>query len=105
MKQFYIEFGRIIRQRRSLDGIQLSQEELAKRVGLSRTSITNIEKGRQQVPLHMLLSFADALGMEPSKLLPDKKSLTKASKQVTIDLSKLPSDIAEFVDRVASQER
>lgn len=82
----------------------LSQDALAKRVGLSRTSVTNIEKGRQQIPLHALYSFADALGVEPTALLPDKKSLTSDKKLVTIDLDKLPSDVAAFVDRVASKE-
>ena len=50
---------------------RVSQDELAERVGLSRTSITNIEQGRQHVPLHTLLLLASALGVEPASLLPN----------------------------------
>lgn len=82
----------------------MSQEGLAKRVGLSRTSITNIEQGRQQVPLHMIYTFADALGVELTALLPDKKLLANEDKQVTINLNQLPQDVAEFVERVASRK-
>lgn len=104
MKRLYAEFGRKIRSLRVREELALSQEALSRRVGLSRTSITNIEKGRQQIPLHALYIFADALGVEPSALLPDKKSLIPERKRVTVDLDELPSDIAEFVDRVASKE-
>lgn len=104
MKRVYVEFGRNVRRLREREGLGLSQDALSKRVGLSRTSVTNIEKGRQQVPLHSLYAFADALGVEPTELLPDKKSLSPERKQVTIDLDKLPSDVAAFVDRLASKE-
>ncbi len=102
MKRFYIEFGRIVQERRRKAG--LTQEALAKRVKMSRTSVTNIEKGRQQLPLHMLNAFADALGVEPPALLPDKKSLTSETKRVTIDLKDLRPDVAEFVGRLAQNE-
>lgn len=104
VKRVYVEFGRNVRRLREREGFGLSQDALSKRVGLSRTSVTNIEKGRQQVSLHALYAFADALGVEPTALLPDKKSLSPERKQVTIDLDKLPSDVAAFVDRLASKE-
>lgn len=104
VKRIYAEFGRKVRSLRMRKELALSQEALSRRVGLSRTSITNIEKGRQQIPLHALYTFADALGVEPGALLPDRKSLTPERNQVTVDLDKLPSDVAEFVDRVASRE-
>lgn len=88
--------------RRQIAG--LSQEALAKRVGMSRTSVTNIEKGRQQIPLHMLYAFADALGVEPAALLPDKKKLSAESRRVMVDLKELPPEVAEFVGRIAENE-
>jgi transcriptional regulator with XRE-family HTH domain len=100
VKRFYVGLGRNIRQCRTGKRKRLSQEELAKRVGLSRTSVTNIEKGRQQVPLHMLYLFAGALGVEPVVLLPSKRSLSK----VSLNLSGLDHDVAEFIDRVASKD-
>jgi len=48
----------------------VTQEELAKRVDLSRTSITNIEKGRQRVLLHQMVEIANALDTEPMQLIP-----------------------------------
>jgi transcriptional regulator with XRE-family HTH domain len=64
---FYREFGE--RLRRGREG-RLSQSQLADRVGLSRASIANIERGRQRVPLHMLRVFARELGVDPIELLP-----------------------------------
>jgi transcriptional regulator with XRE-family HTH domain len=64
---FYREFGECLRRER--EG-RFSQSELADRVGLSRASIANIERGRQRVPLHMLRVFARELGVDPQVLLP-----------------------------------
>ncbi len=104
MRQFYIELGRNIRRHRQRPGVDLSQDSLAKRVGLSRTSVTNVEQGRQQVPLHMLYIFADALGVEATALLPDKKKMAQEGKRVIVDLQKLPPEVADFVGRVATRE-
>jgi transcriptional regulator with XRE-family HTH domain len=50
--------------------VGLSQEALAKRVGVARTSITNLEQGTQSVGLELLLELSSALGIEPATLLP-----------------------------------
>jgi transcriptional regulator with XRE-family HTH domain len=47
----------------------ISQEELAKKIGLTRTSITNIEAGRQRVLLHDVEKIAAAFGISPKHLL------------------------------------
>lgn len=39
-------------------------------VGLTRTSITNVEQGRQKFLLHTLVDIAMALQVEPAGLLP-----------------------------------
>lgn len=39
-----------------------TQQAVAKRVGLSRTSIVNLEAGRQDVPLSKLQAYATAVG-------------------------------------------
>ena len=66
----YKELGNHLRRARK--SANLSQQSLADRVGLSRTSITNIERGRQRIPIHMLYMLANAVGVNPSDLLPDK---------------------------------
>lgn len=68
---FYEEVGRRIREARKLRKPKLTQQGLADLVALTRTSITNVEKGRQKLLLHTLADIAIALQVEPASLLPD----------------------------------
>lgn len=52
-----------------------SQERLSRSVSVSRTSIVNIEAGRQRPPLHVIWEIAEALGKEPIELIPRKDDL------------------------------
>jgi len=63
----YRQFGAKLESMRTALG--LTQEELSKRVGLTRVSITNIETGRQRVLLHDIEKFANAFGVSPKHLL------------------------------------
>jgi transcriptional regulator with XRE-family HTH domain len=65
--RLYRVFGSRVRARR--EEMSITQEELGSRVDLSRTSITNIEKGRQRVLLHQMVEIAQALGTAPTELL------------------------------------
>ena len=47
----------------------ITQEELAKRCGISRPSLANIEAGRQRVSLHDVEALAKAMGTEPEILM------------------------------------
>jgi DNA-binding XRE family transcriptional regulator len=71
---FYQEVGRRIREARRRRRPALTQEALANLVSLTRTSITNVEKGRQKFLLHTLVDIASALQVQPSSLLPDSKT-------------------------------
>jgi transcriptional regulator with XRE-family HTH domain len=66
--RLYEEVGRSIRQERLKR--KITQEDLGMRVGLTRTSITNIERGRQKLLLHTLVAIADALAVGLTSLLP-----------------------------------
>jgi len=66
----YRAFGNLVRLRRRQRPKPLSQDELGRLVGLSRTSIVNIEKGRHHLVIHHLLAFARALKVSPDALLP-----------------------------------
>lgn len=48
----------------------MTQAQLAHAVGFRRTSVVNIEAGRQRVPLATLYDIADALGVQAVALLP-----------------------------------
>jgi transcriptional regulator with XRE-family HTH domain len=64
----YGQFGRQFRAARRDAG--LTQQEVAGRVGLTRTSITNIERGIQHISLRQLYLLAAAVGLHPAQLLP-----------------------------------
>lgn len=67
--RLYSEIGRIIQAERAKKG--LTQEELGSAIGLSRPSVTNLEKGRQGILIHTLFEIADKLGVAVGNLLPD----------------------------------
>lgn len=60
--------GERIRQRRL--ELELTQEELAKRLGYkTRTAISNVEKGKEDLTTTRVRKFADALGVTPEYLM------------------------------------
>ena len=69
-RAFYEEVGRRIRDARLQRKPKLTQLGLANLVSLTRTSITNVEKGRQKILLHTLADIANALHVQPASLLP-----------------------------------
>lgn len=104
MEPFYREFGDALRRAREAKGV--SQTTLAAEVGLSRTSIANIERGRQRVLLHLLPRFGQVLGVEPTLLLPhaEPAGLDQAERQLR-DLSPADQQTFRRVLRRAQQER
>jgi transcriptional regulator with XRE-family HTH domain len=64
----YKAIGERVRIARSRIG--LTQEALGELIGLGRTSITNIERGRQRMSIHALYALAQALRLKPAALLP-----------------------------------
>ena len=68
MPFMYREVGKLVRAHRQKLG--LSQAALATRVGHTRTSVTNIEAGRQRIPLDLLFTFASALEVSVTEFVP-----------------------------------
>lgn len=67
-KPVYENLGKRIRDLRQ--DLGQTQDQMAKQMGISRASLANIEAGRQQVLVHHLFTFADALQLEsPAQLL------------------------------------
>lgn len=71
----YIAVGRKIRSARDRSTPRLSQDNLAKRLGISRASIVNIEAGRQHAPLDLLWKIAQILELELTMLIPQRAEL------------------------------
>jgi y4mF family transcriptional regulator len=55
------DFGAIVRERRLSQ--RLTQEDLARRAGVSRPTIARIEAGHQRAELNAVLKLAAALGL------------------------------------------
>jgi DNA-binding XRE family transcriptional regulator len=95
---FYSEFGKKLAAARS--AAKVTQEALAKSVGMSRTSIVNIEKGRQPVHLHLVAKIAASLGTSVSVLIPDVALLASATS--VPDLKNVSVQNRAFVERIMS---
>jgi transcriptional regulator with XRE-family HTH domain len=67
-KILYRQLGERLAERRTQ--LKLRQDDVANQIGLTRTSITNIERGRQKILVHHLYALAQALATTPSRLLP-----------------------------------
>jgi len=98
----YARLGRDVRRLRKLQ--KLTQAELAQRLDrdgqrLGRTSIANIESGKQRVMLHVFLELAEALGVDPADLLPREPQL---SPRVAEQVRDLPEREQEWLMNVLS---
>jgi transcriptional regulator with XRE-family HTH domain len=65
---FYQQIGTNIRKCRTR--LNLSQNALGKLIGMTRTSLTNIENGRQHPPLHTFCEIVEKLKVDFPELLP-----------------------------------
>lgn len=104
-EQLYRTIGRRLRERR--DSMGVSQGRLAKQVGILRTSVTNIEAGRQRPPVHLLYRLALALNIDVPQLLPDIRELAKPS-MVTVEIDGAPPQVpprtAEVLRRIWEED-
>jgi transcriptional regulator with XRE-family HTH domain len=91
--EFYRKLGDRIRAKRQECG--LSQEGLASAVGLKRPSLSNIEKGRQNLLLHTFCDIAATLNASVSELLPEHRAPAGSG---VPDLRGLPERVREFVE-------
>lgn len=97
--ELYSQIGNRIRKLRIEK--KLSQTRLAEIIGLTRTSITNIEKGRQKLLIHTLWDLAEALGTDPREILPlDKTDILNKNAQ-----NMLPIEVLGKEKAVSGKER
>jgi transcriptional regulator with XRE-family HTH domain len=79
----YRLIGERIRDRRG--DIKLSQEKLALQLNMSRTSIVNIEAGRQRAPVHVLWQIAEKLRTDLGLLIPKATEYIDQTAPVKLD--------------------
>lgn len=95
----YPAFGKLVQaHRQRIKG--MTQEELGRRIGLSRTSVTNIEQGRHHVSLHHLFRISKALQIPPEVLLPPQAKELGSSRMAAILPPDTEKEIVEWADRL-----
>lgn len=100
----YKEIGKCLKARRLALG--LTQEQLADASGVLRTSITNLEAGRQKTPLHVLYELCAVLEIEIAELLP-KRSEVSRKEAVSIEIggrmAAVPPKSAEVLQKLMNK--
>ena len=96
-RQFYRLVGAKVRSARIEAG--LSQAALAEQVGLTRSSMANLEAARQRTSLYHFVLIARALGTEASRLLPDNPNLLDSRLESSLknELADSPETTQDFV--------
>jgi transcriptional regulator with XRE-family HTH domain len=102
----YKKFGQRLKSYRR--AANLTQAQVAEHVGLTRTSITNIEYGRQHVMLHQLLLLASAVRVSPAQLLSDEgttlEDLVPAHTLATLRKDNPEEDLAVLTQALNSSQ-
>lgn len=82
--------------------VNMTQEELATSIGMLRTSIVNIEAGRQKPPLHVIYQICSQLGAEPSALMPKLSDINEVHVTVAGDIQELPPQAASIFKKLSN---
>lgn len=96
--------GRSVRDRR--DRLNVTQQKLADEAGLTRSTLANLEVGRQQVPLEQLILIARALGVDYRELLPPPELLpVPGTGPITAEtVAERAPETASFIARLQEME-
>lgn len=101
-RELYERIGFALRKQR--DKIGMTQATLAELSGLSRTSVTNIERGGQALLVHQLLELAKALGVSPASLLATESNAKESAPgQVTEEIKTLLDRLEDSPSRSRSR--
>lgn len=93
---FYEELGAAIRTQR--EELKMTQQDLAELMGLARTSVTNIERGRQRLLIDQFCKLADILHCGHTDLLAGAMRGKHPKRMANADLNSMPT-VAKFVEK------
>lgn len=94
---FYLKLGNNIRDYRIKAGI--SQEVLGDQLSLTRSSIVNIEKGRQRPLAHTLVEIAQTLRVNLLELMPSLETREEVSGKVVATNTSLNIVAGHHIDK------
>lgn len=84
-KKLYALLGERIKRLRRMQTPEMNQEKLGQILGLTRTSITNIERGKQKLTVDALYKLCETFSIEVSELMPTLPEVVVApAKQVVV---------------------
>ena len=96
-ERLYVLIGQKLEEHRRESG--LSQTQLAKRCGLARGSIANIESGNQRVTLHTLWLLSEVLNIDIRSFLPTKEEYSGD------DLSTATNQFKDWLKKAAKESQ
>ena len=97
-KELYTQVGQRLRKAR--EDLGITQKELASRIGLTRTSVTNVELGNQAMLLHTLLDWARVLKIDLAEVLGDLTFSQKKGTEIESILEGRPVDEQNWIKSV-----
>lgn len=97
--RLYQQIGKAIHDLRQAKKPKLTQAALAEILGVTRTSITNIEKGEQRIPLHLLYTLCANLSVQISDVIPVVEDIVGQSPNTT---SRLPDQSTKMPPKTAA---
>jgi transcriptional regulator with XRE-family HTH domain len=104
LDEFYAYVGNNVRDKRTASGI--SQSMLAERIGFTRSSVANLEAGRQRVALHLFVRIEQALDCLPGELLPPREIPSADAdllSEISESLADEPNTTQDFVRGAVAQ--
>lgn len=102
-KKLYLHIGKSLANSRKKNP-QLTQETLANRLNLTRTSISNIERGSQKAPLDLIYRYCETIGVEISDVLPNFNDVCITTSGTPVDIGGqqriVPEKVANLVNEI-----
>lgn len=92
---------------------EMSQLQLAVKLGMSRVSIVNIEKGRQHLSLHLLFEICLIFDAELNDFFPKKDDSISISSKILREVEQIKEStgqkintkkLIDFIDKVGSDK-
>lgn len=89
---------------------KVTQAELAEAVGIERATLTNIEKGNQRAPIHIIYRLCEYFSVPLAEILPPVDLLMEQSEadvEVAVgpDKYQIPKKMSELVNRVRTPQK